>query len=93
MKRGTNPSVSFETLTTIQNQYLGPEARLPKEEIIAIIFDVSSEEDRSIERRMRGEVQDLERAMCEEYRQLNRNHTKRMEGDQGEVLLSHFTGV
>ena len=99
MKRGTNPSVLFETLTTIQNQYLGPGVRLPKDEIIAIILDVASKEYRpilSIERRMRGEsllIQDLERAMSEEYRQLNCSHRRRTEVDQGEVLLSHFTGV
>ena len=89
MKRGTNPSVLYETLTIIQNQCLVPGVRLPKDDIIAIILDVASEEYRpihSIERRMRGEslsVEDLERAMSEEYRQLNCNHTKKDGGRSG----------
>jgi hypothetical protein len=44
MKKGMNPSELFETLTSIQNQFLGPGKRLPKDEIIAIILDVASEE-------------------------------------------------
>jgi hypothetical protein len=44
MKKGMNPSDLFETLTSIQNQFLGPGKRLPKDEIIAIILDVVSEE-------------------------------------------------
>jgi hypothetical protein len=77
MKKGTNPSALFETLTLIQIQFLGPGVRLPKDVIIAIILYVASEEYRPIlpvETRMKGEdftVEDLERAICEEYRQLN----------------------
>jgi Zinc knuckle len=91
-KKGTNPSALFETLTLIQNQFLGPGVRLPKDEIIAIILDVASEEYRpilSVERRMKGEdltVEDLERAMCEEYRQMNRAYNKKIE-DNSETLL------
>jgi hypothetical protein len=44
MKKGMNPSELFETLTSIQNQFLSPDKRLPKDEIIAIILDVASEE-------------------------------------------------
>jgi gag-polypeptide of LTR copia-type len=85
MKKGTNPSALLETLNSIQNQILGPGVRLPKDEIIAIILDVASEEYRpilSVERRMNGEdltVEDLERAMCEEYRQLNWAYNKKVE--------------
>jgi hypothetical protein len=39
-----NPSELFETLTSIQNQFLDPGKKLPKDEIIAIILDVASEE-------------------------------------------------
>jgi hypothetical protein len=42
------PSELFETLTSIQNQFLVPVKRLPKDEIIAIILDVASEEYRPI---------------------------------------------
>jgi hypothetical protein len=72
MKKGMNPSELFETLTSIQNQCLGPAKRLPKDEIIAIILDVASEEYQSIlaiERRLKGEdltMEDMEKAMCEE---------------------------
>jgi hypothetical protein len=91
-KKGTNPSALFETLTSIQNQFLGPGVRLPKDEIIAIILDVASEEYQPIllvERRMKGEdltVEDLERVMCEEYRQLNQAYTKKVV-DNSETLL------
>jgi hypothetical protein len=63
MKKGTNPSALFETLTLIQNQFLG----FPKDEIMSIILYVASEEYRpllSVERRIKGEdlsVKDLER--------------------------------
>jgi hypothetical protein len=96
MKKGMNPSELFETLTSKQNQFLGPGKRLPKYEIIAIILDVASEEYRpilAVERRLKGEdltVEDMEKAMCEEYRQLNHAYTKKIESDS-EVLL--FTGV
>jgi hypothetical protein len=36
MKKGMNPSELFETLTSIQNQFLGMGKRLPKDEIISI---------------------------------------------------------
>jgi hypothetical protein len=91
-KKGTNPSALFETLTSIQNQFLGPGVRLPKDEIIAIILDVASEEYQPIllvERRMKGEdltVEDLERVMCEEYRQLNQAYTKKVV-DNSETFL------
>jgi hypothetical protein len=39
-----NPSELFETLTSIQNQFLGLGKRLTKDKIIAIILDVASEE-------------------------------------------------
>jgi hypothetical protein len=79
MKKGMNPTVVFETLTAIQNQYLGPGKKLPQDKLIAIILDVATEEYRpilSVERRMKGElltVDDLENAMMEEYLQLTRN--------------------
>jgi hypothetical protein len=44
MKRGMNPSEVIDTLTSIQNQFLDSYKRLPKDEIIAIILDVSSED-------------------------------------------------
>jgi hypothetical protein len=37
MKKGTDPSILFEQLTSIQNQYLGPGKRLEKEELIVIV--------------------------------------------------------
>jgi hypothetical protein len=44
MKKGMDLSELFETLNSIQNQFLGPGKRLPKDKIIAIILDVASEE-------------------------------------------------
>jgi hypothetical protein len=44
MKKDINPSELFETPTSIQNQFLGPGKRLPKDEIISIILDVATEE-------------------------------------------------
>jgi hypothetical protein len=48
MKEGMDPSLLFERLTAIQNQYLGPGKCLDKEELIAIILDVAIEEYRAI---------------------------------------------
>jgi hypothetical protein len=48
MKKGTDPSILFEQLTSIQNQYLGPGKRLDKAELIAIILDMATEEYRAI---------------------------------------------
>jgi hypothetical protein len=42
------PSLLFERLTSIQNHYLGPEKCLDKEDLIAIILDVATEEYRTI---------------------------------------------
>jgi hypothetical protein len=39
MKKGTDPSILFEQLTSIQNQFLGPGKQLDKYELIAIILD------------------------------------------------------
>jgi hypothetical protein len=44
MKKGMNLSGLFETLNSIRNQLFGPDMRLPKDEIIAIILDVVNEE-------------------------------------------------
>jgi hypothetical protein len=79
MKKGMDRSLLFERLTSIQNQYLGPEKRLDKEELIAIILDVATEEYRAtltIERKIKeyfSAIEDLERVMTEEYRQNTRN--------------------
>jgi hypothetical protein len=97
-RKGGNPGILFENLTAIQNQYLGPGSRLPKEEMIPIILDVASEEYRdmlTVVRRMRWydrTVEDLEDAMNEEYRQPNRGQTRRVKDNQGELLLTAFQG-
>ena len=91
-ENGINPTILFETLTSIQNHYLGPGKKLPKEERIVIILDVATEEPRptlSVERRMKGEsltFEDLENAMMEEYQQMTRNHLT-SSGTEGEMLL------
>jgi hypothetical protein len=96
IKEGINPSDLFETLTSIQNQVLGSGKRLPKDENIAIILDVASEEYQpilAVERRLKRKdltVEDMEKAMCKEYRQSDRAYMKKIESDS-EVLL--FTGV
>jgi hypothetical protein len=75
MKKGMDPSILFETLTPIQNQFLGPGKRLPADEIIAIVLDVVTEGYRpclTIKQKLeyfKLTVEDLERAMVEEYRQ------------------------
>jgi hypothetical protein len=48
MKIGKDPSILFECLTSIQNQYLGPGKSLDKEELITIVLDVATEEYRAI---------------------------------------------
>jgi hypothetical protein len=65
---------------------------VPKDEIIAIILDVASKEYRPIlaeERRMKGAeltVEEWERSMQEEFRQLDQAYTKKLE-DNSETLL------
>jgi hypothetical protein len=79
MKKGTDPSILFEQLTSIQNQFLGPGKRLDKDELIAIILDVATEEYceiLTVERKIKGDsltVDNLESVMSEEFRQLMRN--------------------
>jgi hypothetical protein len=92
MKKGMDPSLLFERLTSIQNQYLGPGKRLDKEELIAIILDVATEKYRAIltiERKIKGDfltIEDLERVMTEEYRQ-NTRKQQHTSSDEGEMLL------
>jgi Zinc knuckle len=97
MKKGMDLSILFETLTSIQNQFLGPGKRLPADEIIAIVLDVATEEYRpclTVERKLKGDkftVEDLERAMVEEYRQFTRSQFCK-ESSEGELLLFQFQG-
>jgi hypothetical protein len=92
MKKGMDPSILFKTLTSIQNQFLGPGKRLPADEIIAIVLDVATEEYRpclTIEPKLKGDkltIEDLERAMVEEYRQFTRSRFCK-ETSEGELLL------
>jgi hypothetical protein len=71
---------------------LGPEERLDKEELIAIILDVATKEYRAIltiERKIKGDfltIKDLERVMKEEYRQ-NKRKQQHASSDEGEMLL------
>ena len=97
LKRGMDPSILFETLTSIQNQFLGPGKHLPAEEIIAIVLDVATEEYRpclTVEQKLKGDkltVEDLERAMIEEYRQFTRTQFRK-DTSEGELLLFQFQG-
>ncbi len=98
MKRGMDPSILFVTLTCIKNQYLGPGKHLPADEIIAITLDVATEEYRpclTVERKLNGDmltVEDLERAMIEEYQQLTRAQFCKGT-NEGELLLFQFQGT
>ena len=98
MKKGMDPAILFEKLTAIQSQFLGPGKRLDKEELIAIILDVATDEYRAIltvERKIKGDlltVDDLERVMNEEYQQNARNH-KSTSCNEGEMLLFQNPGV
>jgi Zinc knuckle len=92
MKKGMNPTVVFETLTAIQNQYFGPGKKMPQSKLIAIILDVATEVYRpilSLESKMKGKMltdDNLENAMMEKYCQLTRNQSK-PSGMEGESLL------
>jgi predicted Zn-ribbon and HTH transcriptional regulator len=91
-KKGMDPALIFEQLTSIQNQYLGPGKRLDKDELIALILDIATDEYKAtltVERKMKGEkltVEDLELAMTEEYRQNSRNKMNTFTS-KGEMLL------
>ena len=100
MKKGSDPALLFEQLNSIQNQYLGPGNRIFKEDLIAVVLDVATEEYQGIlavERRLKGDaltLGDLENAMTKLYRQTNRGKTsRRYEGEEGtEMLLAGFMG-
>jgi hypothetical protein len=82
MKKGTDPSILYEQLTSIKNQFLGPSKQLDEDELIAIILDVATEEYHAIltvEQKIKGDaltVNDLERVMSKEFRQLTRNQVQ-----------------
>jgi hypothetical protein len=70
------PSILFEQLTLIQNQYLGPGKRFNKDKLNSkIILSVATEEYRGIltvQRKLKGDslaVEDLERVMTKGSRQ------------------------
>jgi hypothetical protein len=71
---------------------------LDKDELIAIILDVATEEYRAIltvEREIKGDaltVDDLERVMSEDFRQLTRNQV-RPSVQEGEMLLFQNSGA
>jgi hypothetical protein len=98
MRKGMDPSLLFEQLTLIQNQYLGPGKRLDKEELIAIVLDVATEEYCAIltvERKIRSDsltVEDLESVMTEEFRQ-NARYYGRTSAKEGEMLLFQNLGA
>jgi hypothetical protein len=57
-KKFMDPDLIFEQLTSIQNQYLGPEKRLNKDELIALILDIATDEYKAtltVERKMKGD--------------------------------------
>jgi hypothetical protein len=71
---------------------------LDKDELIAIIFDVATEEYRVIltfERKIKGDsltVNDIERVMSKEFRQLTRNQVC-PSVQEGEMLLFQNSGA
>jgi hypothetical protein len=71
---------------------------LDKDELIAIILDVANEEYRAIltvKRKIKGDaltVDDLERVMSKEFRQLTRNQV-RPNVQEGEMLLFQNSGA
>jgi hypothetical protein len=98
MKKGTDPYILFEQLTSIQNKFLGTGKQLDKDELIAIILDVATEEYRAIltvERKIKDDlstVDDLETVMSEEFRRLTRNQV-RPSVQEGEMLLFQNSGA
>ena len=90
----------FEQLNSIQNQYFGPGHRINKEDLIALVPDVETEENQGIlavERRLKENafaLGDLETAMCDLYRQINRGRvSKRYDSEEGtKVFLAGFMG-
>jgi hypothetical protein len=43
-KKGMDPALIFEQLTSIQNQCLGPGKTLNKDKLIALILDITTDE-------------------------------------------------
>jgi hypothetical protein len=98
MKKRMDPSPLFERLTSIQNQYLGSGKRLDKDQLIAIILDIHTEEYHAIltiERKIKGDfltVEDLERLMTEEYRQNTRNQQRNL-SNEGDAVISESSNL
>jgi hypothetical protein len=73
MRKGMDPSILFNTIVSLQNQYLGPGKRLPTDELISIVLCAATDEYRpilTIKRKLHGEdlnLEHLEAAMMEEY--------------------------
>jgi Reverse transcriptase (RNA-dependent DNA polymerase) len=92
MKKGSDPSILFETLAAIEDQYDGIGA-VSETDLIAIVLDVATDEYQAVltgEQRAKGDdlsLNDLELIMRQHYRQINRSKTNRR-SDVGEVLLT-----
>ena len=77
MKRGSNPSLLFEMLASIEDQYLAPGMKLDEADLIAVVLDVAPDEYQSIltaEQSSKGNqltLMDLEIIMCQHWRQIN----------------------
>jgi len=100
MKKGSDPSLLFEELNGIEERYMTPGNKIDEAELIAIVLDVATDEYQAVltaeQRRMGDELTlyDLENAMFQYYRQMNRNKIdKKASREEGEVLLSAFQGV
>jgi len=48
MKEGSNPSLLFEKLATIEDQFISPGARLDETDLIAVVLDVAPREYQSM---------------------------------------------
>ena len=98
MKKGSDPTMLFEKLAAIEDQYGDIEGGVSKMDLIAIVLDAATDEYQSVltaEQSARGTnltLLDLELVMNKYYRQMVRRRGVKKAEDH-EVLLAGFSGA
>ena len=98
MKKGSDPTILFEKLAAIEDQYGDMEGGVSKMDLIAIVLDAATDEYQSAltaEQSARGAdltLLDLELVMNKYYQQMVRKRGVKRTEDH-EVLLAGFSGA
>jgi hypothetical protein len=94
MKKNQEPAALFEQITAVENRYNTVSNKVSQEDLIAVILDAAPAEYQAVltsEQRFRGAAlmqSDLEDAMNQHRRQLNKNKGAATDDDKTELTLS-----